>query len=42
MKLLLIQGDYVAVYHGRKQVALYKVDWTEETEPLEMVKELLA
>lgn len=42
MKLLLIQGDYVAVYHGRKKVALYKVDWPTETEPLELVKELLA
>jgi hypothetical protein len=42
MKLLLIQGDYVAVYQRQKQVALYRVDWATETEPLELVKELLA
>jgi hypothetical protein len=41
MKLLLIQGDYVAVYQGRKEIALYKVDWATETEPLELVRELL-
>lgn len=41
MKLLLIQGNYVAVYEGRKQKEVYQVDWALETEPLELVKELL-
>jgi hypothetical protein len=42
MKLLLIQQNYIAVYEGRKQLAVYQVDWTVEPEPLELVKELLA
>jgi hypothetical protein len=42
MKLLLIQGNHVAVYEGRQQLAVYQVDWDLETEPLELVKELLA
>lgn len=41
MKLLLITKTHIGVYHNREQVAVYAVDWSAETEPLELVKELL-
>ena len=27
MRLLLIQGDAIAVYEGRRQLAVFDVDW---------------
>lgn len=41
MKLLLITKTHIGLYHARKQVAVYEVDWSAEPEPLELVKELL-
>jgi hypothetical protein len=41
MRLLLIQGNHLAVYKDRKQVAIYQVDWSLEPEPLELIKELM-
>jgi hypothetical protein len=41
MRLLLIQGNYLAVYKDRKQVAIYEVDWSLEPEPLQLIKELM-
>lgn len=42
MKLLLITRTHIGVYEGRRQVALYEVDWDAEPKPHELVKELLA
>lgn len=42
MKLLLITKAHVAVYEGRKQVALYEVDWSLEHNPRALVNELLS
>lgn len=41
MKLLLITKTHVAVYQDRQQIALYEVNWSLESDPQQLVKELL-
>lgn len=39
-KLVLCQGNAVALYHGRKQIAVWLIDETDETPRAELVEQV--